>query len=112
VRKGGREGGKEEEEEEYVRGGGTRKSFLTPINAHLTLFPNLWARPPCPSWCSSRAFDYHIALCFADFRIQRILTHQPNNTEFVFTGTKGNHLKIPSRSLSNGWYRTLKIFHS
>ena len=61
----------------------------------------------CSSSCSSRAFDYLEAFFFADVRVQRILMHQPNKKEFLFSGTEGNYIKIPSRSLSNGWYRTL-----
>ena len=51
-------------EEEGGGGGqkeGTGKSFLIFINARLTPLRSIWARPPCPSSCSSRAFDYHVA---------------------------------------------------
>ena len=82
---------------------GTGKSFLIFINARLTPLRSLWARPSCPSSCFSRAFDYHVAFCLADIRVQHILMHQHNDSEFLLNGTKGNYIKIPSKSLSNGW---------
>jgi len=88
-------------------GEGTGKSFLTFINARLTQLHSLWARPRCSSSCSSRAFDYHVAISLADVRVIR------SRKEFLFTGStkNGNYIKIPSRSLSNGWYKTLIILH-
>ena len=99
----------EEEDEDEVEGPPPvpGMSSLTFVTAPLTPLRSLWASVLHSSLLCESDEDYHVAFCLADFQIKRVLKRQRNASEFLFHGTKGNYMKIPSR---NGWYRALIIF--
>ena len=66
--------------------------------------------PSSSSLCFTSVMTDTFAICLADVRVERVfkrLKHQHNAmSEFRLNGTEGNYIKIPSRNLYQGWYRT------
>ena len=102
----------EEEDEDEVEGPPPvpGMSSLTFVTAPLKPLRSLWASVLHSSLLCESDEDYHVVFCLADFQIQRVLKRQRNVSEFLFHGTKGNYMKIPSRNFYHGWYRALIIF--